>query len=150
MYTFPIDLFPSKLLQTVASTLNPLTTGFLVILEGDILPDITHTFWTQVWQHHEKTVPIEDTFSRNEDIKTSKMVTPSTLPQDDATLAYDDQGIGYARSWYTSLIEHTCPYRCCIGNHRWMRTLPFGPSHYSEQENSSLRPPLLVLMLSSM
>src|SRR3954466_13924949 len=31
-YTFPIDLFPSKLLQTVASTLKPLTTGFLVIL----------------------------------------------------------------------------------------------------------------------
>src|SRR6187399_728486 len=30
-----------------------------------------------------------------------------------------------------------------------MRTLPFGPPHYSEKENGSLRPPLLVSMFSS-
>src|SRR6187401_2385350 len=30
-----------------------------------------------------------------------------------------------------------------------MRTSPFGPPHYSEQENGSLRPPLLVSMFST-
>ena len=35
-YIFPIDLFPSKLKQTVASTLMPLTTEFLVILMDNL------------------------------------------------------------------------------------------------------------------
>ena len=43
-------------------------------------------------------IPTEDTSSRNEDLKTQEMVTPLTLPEDDATLAYNDQGIEYARS----------------------------------------------------
>ena len=43
-------------------------------------------------------IPTEDTALRDEDMKTQEMVTPLTLPQDDATLDYDDQGIGYARS----------------------------------------------------
>ena len=76
-------------------------------------------------------------------MKTHRMVTPLKLPQDYATLAYDDQGIGYARSWYTSLVAQPCPYHCCVGNHRWMRTSPFGPPHYSEQEKRFSASPAL-------
>ena len=52
----------------------------------------------QDWRHHDKMIPTEITSSVDEDMKTQKMVIPLTVPQEDATLAYDDQGIGYAKS----------------------------------------------------
>ena len=44
-------------------------------------------------------IPTETTPSMSEDMKTQKMGdTLDKNPQDDATLAYDDQAIGYAKS----------------------------------------------------
>ena len=86
----------------VARTLMPLTTGFLVILvdnlEGRCLARHSPTSPEHKIGDITTKIPTEDTSSRNEDLKTQEMVTPLTLPQDDATLAYDDQGIEYARS----------------------------------------------------
>ena len=86
----------------VARILMPLTMGFLVILmdlEGRRLARHSPTSCeNKTGKHHSKTMPTEGTPSRNEDMKTQRMVTPLKLPQDYATLAYDDQRIGYARS----------------------------------------------------
>ena len=87
----------------VARTLMPLTTGFLVILvdnlEGRCLARHSPTSPEhKIGDIKNKTIPTEDTSSRDEDLKAQEMVTPLTLPQDDATLDYDDQGIGYAIS----------------------------------------------------
>ena len=85
----------------VASTFKPLTIGFPVILVGnreeDALPDIHPHLLNTRFATPEQTMPTEDTSSRNDDMKTQRMVIPLNMRQDDATLAYDDQGIGYAR-----------------------------------------------------
>ena len=145
-WSLPLQIFSKwSLVPLSPSPLDSLQSSW-VIKKKTSCQTFTHTFWTHAWRHHDK---MENAFWMIEETKTRKMVTPLNFPRDDATLSYDDQGVRYAGSWYTSLIEQSCPYRCCIGNHRWMRTSPFGPPHYSEQENGSLHPPLLVSMLSS-